>query len=335
MGVPFRIGLKDRALVALMKGGYRKGLVGVFLLVLLVLAFASVLAAVAALVVRTIPWFLPLMSRTLDPVLLRLEPFSWLLGPDPVAPGFSGVMELIAVQGFLAMLVVGSLIGSLILFVLPVRSGLKDLFRMNRDGSEALHSILFAHVRKRSYLRSVRTFGRLLIALLPSLAPGAAIALAAMTFVAVQYGTDAERWVPPITLRADSFAALVLPVLLALSIAFLGFIPAILRGVAYRPVAWVLGAMPDLTPREVIRLSERMTRGRRMDLFLVDLSFLGWFVLALSTCGLGFPFLAPYYEAVQAEAFARLVEESIAAGFLVRRSRSNRTDPAASHTVYP
>jgi hypothetical protein len=335
MGSPFRIGLKDRSLAALTKGRYRKGLGAVFLHLLVIFASAAVFAILAAFVVRFLPWILPLAYHALAPSGLWLERFSWMLGGTPVAPAYFGVLELIALQGFLAVLMAGGVAGSLLLVVLPSGAGLQDLLRTNRENPVDSRADRFEHFRKERYFRAVRTYARLLVALAPSIAPGAVVSLSAMAFVAFQYGTDAE-WVTFRTpLRADSFAALVLPVLFALAVAALGFLPAYFRAIAYRPVPWLLGAMPDLSPREVVRLSERMTRGRRMDLFLLDLSFLGWVMLALSTCGLGFPFLAPYYEAVQAEAFARLVEEAEGAGVLVRRSRSTRMDPLATHTGFP
>ncbi len=332
MGASFRIGLKDGALAALTKGRYRKGLAAVIHQLLGIGVLLAVLLSVAMVLIRHLPWFLPFSAWTARFANPGYGIFTWIPGDAPIAPVFSGVLVLFAVQCFLSILLGGSVAAGLVLVILPASAGLHDLFRTNRDGPAVSRYEPFSNFRKGRYLRSVQANCRLLFALVPSLAPGAILAVAAMTFVAIQYGTDAEWYTPRITLRADSFAALVLPILLALVVASMGFIPAFLRSIAYRPVNWLLGAMPNLSPREVVRLAERMTRGHRMDLFMMDLSFLGWGLLALSTCGLGLPFLVPYYEAVQAEAFARLVAGSEEAGFLVRRSRSTRMDPVASHT---
>ena len=47
-----------------------------------------------------------------------------------------------------------------------------------------------------------------------------------------------------------------------------------------------------------IEKSMAMMSGRKMKMFLLDLSFIGWAILCCFTLGIGFLFLAPYVEAV-------------------------------------
>ena len=46
-----------------------------------------------------------------------------------------------------------------------------------------------------------------------------------------------------------------------------------------------------------------MTTGQKMDLFVLDLSFLGWIILGALCCGIGLLFVQPYPEATKAEVY--------------------------------
>ena len=50
-----------------------------------------------------------------------------------------------------------------------------------------------------------------------------------------------------------------------------------------------------------------MMQGHKMDLFLLDLSFLGWAILCLLTLGIGFLFLSPYWQTTRAKFYEELL----------------------------
>jgi hypothetical protein len=335
VGLPFRIGLRDRALLALLKGRYWKGLLAVSVHLLLLVPLLAAFGGAAYLLVRGLPWVLPMMGAAVRSGFPSAGPMT--AGPPeaPTAFAFAGVLQLLALQAvFAAGLVLAVAIGVVLIWQ-PLAAGLRNWFMRNREGTDSGIPAPFDVFRKDRYAFAVRVFFRKSASQLPWLAPGAVLAVAGMLLVSLRYATDAAgpRAMP--SLPPDTFAGLAFPVLLSLFAATVGFVPVWLRGYAYRPVSWIVTALPGLSPGEVVRLSERMTRGRRMDLFLLDLSFAGWVASSFLLCGTGLLFLAPYYEAVQAEAFARLVEEAEREGYLVRRSRSTRTDPEASRTGFP
>jgi len=51
--------------------------------------------------------------------------------------------------------------------------------------------------------------------------------------------------------------------------------------------------------------------GHKWDLFVLDLSFIGWILLCLLTCGIGFIFLAPYMEMAHVEFYRELVDKQV------------------------
>ena len=66
--------------------------------------------------------------------------------------------------------------------------------------------------------------------------------------------------------------------------------------------------------RSAKELSRWMTDGEKMDIFVLELSFIGWSLLCALTCGLGYLFLAPYIQATFAELYEALREKALAYG---------------------
>lgn len=53
---------------------------------------------------------------------------------------------------------------------------------------------------------------------------------------------------------------------------------------------------PNMSGKEIVELSESIMKGQRANLFFLELSFIGWGILAILTCGIGLLFLLPYTE---------------------------------------
>ena len=81
-------------------------------------------------------------------------------------------------------------------------------------------------------------------------------------------------------------------------------IPGIIVAYRYYFVDYILAEQPDLGKDEVFALSTEMTDGIKMDLFILDLSFIGWNLLDLITFNLAHYLVAPYIESTKAEAYA-------------------------------
>lgn len=92
-------------------------------------------------------------------------------------------------------------------------------------------------------------------------------------------------------------------------------IPGIIKGIEYSMIPFILSVRPDIDRKEAFRLSRALTHGHKLDLFLLDLSFIGWELLSVFTCGiLSIVYVNPYIFATDAEAFAYLRENAIKRG---------------------
>ena len=84
-------------------------------------------------------------------------------------------------------------------------------------------------------------------------------------------------------------------------------IPGIVKSYQYKMIPYILADNPDIEWREAFDLSKQMTDGHKMDLFILDLSFIGWYILSGITCGLaGIFYVVPYKEQTMAEAYETL-----------------------------
>ena len=81
-------------------------------------------------------------------------------------------------------------------------------------------------------------------------------------------------------------------------------IPGIIVAYRYYFVDYILAEDPSMEWDEVLELSTDLTNGIKMDLFILDLSFIGWELLDLVTFNLAHYFVAPYKETTRAEAYA-------------------------------
>lgn len=86
-------------------------------------------------------------------------------------------------------------------------------------------------------------------------------------------------------------------------------IPGIIKSYAYAMTPFILAEHPQLTASQAIRLSGDMMDGYKAELFILDLSFIGWNILAALTFNLGNIVLNPYKNAAYAAFYRQLQAE--------------------------
>lgn len=87
-------------------------------------------------------------------------------------------------------------------------------------------------------------------------------------------------------------------------------VPGIIKSYEYRMIPYILADCPDIPRKEAFRISKEMMKGNKMDAFILDISFIGWSLLAVITCGIvGLFYVNPYVAATDAELFIAIREE--------------------------
>ena len=76
---------------------------------------------------------------------------------------------------------------------------------------------------------------------------------------------------------------------------FLGFIPMFIKMIEYSFSFFFAAEFPEIGIRKSLRLSITIAKGHRWEIFVLNISFIGWVLLSILTCGVGFLWSLPYY----------------------------------------
>ncbi len=123
----------------------------------------------------------------------------------------------------------------------------------------------------------------------------------------IGYGFRAERY-------RDIWVTMLLRGIYLVLWTLLLIIPGIIKMYAYRLVPYILADNPHIGPRRAIELSNRMTMGEKLDIFILDLSFIGWYLLGALAFGIGVLFVQPYYDSTNAELYFELRQQALNRG---------------------
>lgn len=88
-------------------------------------------------------------------------------------------------------------------------------------------------------------------------------------------------------------------------------IPGIIKAIEYIAVDYIMAENPDMDQNRAFEISRGMTAGEKWNIFVLYLSFIGWGILCVFTCFIGFLFLAPYIQATYAELYTALREKAL------------------------
>jgi len=81
-------------------------------------------------------------------------------------------------------------------------------------------------------------------------------------------------------------------------------IPGIIKIYEYRMIPYILADKPQINRKDVFLISKKMMKGNKWKAFIFDLSFIGWQLVSLMTCGIaGILYVNPYMYAAKAELY--------------------------------
>ncbi len=81
-------------------------------------------------------------------------------------------------------------------------------------------------------------------------------------------------------------------------------IPGVIKSYEYMMVPYILAENPGMDRKEAFAISKRMMDGQKWAAFVLELSFLGWIILGVVTCGLlGIFWIQPYINATMTELY--------------------------------
>ncbi len=114
-------------------------------------------------------------------------------------------------------------------------------------------------------------------------------------------------------LKDNPFRSIVLQFLIDLFVflwALLFIIPGIVKSYAYSMSFYLAQRKPELAANEALDLSKKITKGYKMDLFILDLSYLGWYFIGLFTFGILWLWIVPKHMTARTLYFKEIYEIS-------------------------
>ena len=89
------------------------------------------------------------------------------------------------------------------------------------------------------------------------------------------------------------------------------FIPGIVKSYAYSMAYYIKIDHPEMDANQCITESRKLMKGHKWQLFVLDLSFIGWYIVGMLCLGIGTLWVEPYHELSKAEFYRSLIGESV------------------------
>ena len=83
----------------------------------------------------------------------------------------------------------------------------------------------------------------------------------------------------------------------------------IIKSYSYAMTFYIMKDHPEMKKAEAITASRKMMNGHKMDLFILQLSFIGWILLSCLTFGILLIYVGPYMSATEAAFYEKLKAE--------------------------
>ena len=169
----------------------------------------------------------------------------------------------------------------------------------------------------------------LLTLVLMAMAIGFAISLLWTAFVgnvvrvgSCRYFMENRQGKPPVgsifSVFSDGFGNMAVVSFLVNLKVMLGYclliVPGVIWEYRYAMVPYLLAENPSMSCSRAMELSRGMMHGEKFNFFVLELSFIGWWILTIFTFGIGALFLRPYIEATQAEFYAAMRAKAFSMG---------------------
>lgn len=94
-------------------------------------------------------------------------------------------------------------------------------------------------------------------------------------------------------------------------------VPGIVKHYEYLMVPYIIAENPAMDYKEAFQINKQMMDGEKMEAFIMDLSFLGWYLLSAVTCGLlAIFYVNPYVQASFAEMYTFNKQKAYQEGYI-------------------
>ena len=91
---------------------------------------------------------------------------------------------------------------------------------------------------------------------------------------------------------------------------YLTIVGGVIKTYEYRMIPYILADNPNINRKEAFELSKKMMKGNKWKMFILDISFFGWYILSVLTFGLlSVLYVNPYNASTIAQLYETLKNE--------------------------
>lgn len=102
-------------------------------------------------------------------------------------------------------------------------------------------------------------------------------------------------------------------------------IPGIIKSYAYSLTPYLIADYPDMDPRKALKLSMAITDGHKAEIFVMQMSFLGWLLLSGFTFGILYIiYVGPYMQTAMAGQYESLLADALERGVISQEDLFSR-----------
>ncbi len=112
------------------------------------------------------------------------------------------------------------------------------------------------------------------------------------------------------TIYAESIAMLVIGIIIFAILFIVLYSLLLMKSYLYVLTEYIGNDKIDMSAKDVVDKSSELMKGHRWELFVLQLSFVGWGILAVLTCGIGFLWLEPYMQITIIKFYENLAKEN-------------------------
>ena len=129
-------------------------------------------------------------------------------------------------------------------------------------------------------------------------------------FIGIVRGNKADDLNPLVNGFKDDFGGNLVTGLLVTLFTFLWsllfIIPGIVKSYSYAMTYFIKNDKPGITGQQAITESRKMMKGYKWKLFMLDLSFIGWYIVGALCLGVGTLWVTPYHQTAKAHFYEEL-----------------------------
>ncbi|MCR4742555.1 MAG: DUF975 family protein [Treponema sp.] len=91
-------------------------------------------------------------------------------------------------------------------------------------------------------------------------------------------------------------------------------LPGFVKLISYSQTYFIISEYDEISVKKAMKISSIITRGHKMDLFITFLSFIGWYILGVVTCGVAMIWVKPYAHMTFINAYHAMMKDALEIG---------------------